>query len=365
MGGRVGLKGTDDVVELAIELGGRPSAAGRAERMLAELAARLARAPRPFGIDWLTCAGEMGAASLERAGFVGACICHRPATATTSRTDTQQAVRAFLEHGAEIVVFCGGDGTARDVASVTGLQTPVLGVPGGVKMYSGVFANDPERAARLLLGWLGGVIGAARVELLDLDEDRYRQGEWVVRLFAEALTPFEPSVTQSAKARIEEREDRAARDEIAEHLGELIRAEPEALYLLGPGSTVASIAAALGVEKTLLGVDAVQGGRRVGADLNERAILELLDRHAHRRLVLSPLGAAGFVLGRGNQQLSPRVIAAVGRRHLIVVATPAKLARTPALRFDTGDLELDRELAGDGFLPVVVGYRVRRLVRVD
>ncbi len=180
-----------------------------------------------------------------------------------------------------------------------------------------------------------------------------------------ALTPYEPSLVQSAKVLFTEATDRAAKEELADHLREQIEREPDALFLLGPGSTLAAIARRLGVEKTLLGVDALHGGALVGADLNEDGILELLERYPRHTLVLSPIGAQGFVLGRGNQQLSPAVVRRIGREHVVVVATPSKLARTPVMRFDTGEPELDRDLAGGGFVAVVTGYHVRRLVKVE
>jgi predicted polyphosphate/ATP-dependent NAD kinase len=158
--------------------------------------------------------------------------------------------------------------------------------------------------------------------------------------------------------------DVQAKNEIARFLLEEINQGPSALVLLGPGSTVKSIADLLGVDKTLLGVDAIAGGGMVGKDLNERQLLDLLGRYPHRKLIVSPLGAQGFVLGRGNLQLSPAVIRLIGAENMIVVATPAKLTRTPVLRFDTGDAALDAALAGRGYVPVVTGYRQRRLVRV-
>jgi predicted polyphosphate/ATP-dependent NAD kinase len=159
--------------------------------------------------------------------------------------------------------------------------------------------------------------------------------------------------------------DAEVKQEIADYLREEIDARPETLFLLGPGSTTQSVGHALMVDKTLLGVDAVAGGRLVGKDLNERQLLDLFERYPHRRLILSPIGAQGFVLGRGNLQLSPEVVNRIGTKNLIIVATPAKLARTPVLRFDTGDAALDAKLVAGHYLPVVIGYRLRRLVKAS
>ncbi len=231
-------------------------------------------------------------------------------------------------------------------------------------MYSGVFAVSPARAAEALLGFLRGELALVEAEVLDLDEDKYRAGVWAVRFFHTVLTPFEPTFTQVSKQIIAETSDIESKAEIAWHVCEEIEANPETLFILGPGGTIQAVAAELGVEKTLLGIDAVIGRRLVGRDLNERSLLRLLEKYPNCRLVLSPIGAQGFILGRGNLQLSPEALRRIGAVNIVVVATPSKLARTPQLRVDTGDADLDGELAKPEFLPVVIGYRRRRLVRI-
>lgn len=362
MGGRVGLKGTDGVVDRAMELGAMPTAHLQAAQTLRELGHLLAGAPQAHAIRWLTCAGPMGADALRAAGFADVETVHALA-GPPSADDTKAAVRRFLEAGVDLILFCGGDGTARDICSVAGREVPILGIPAGVKMYSGVFGVSALRTADILIGFLDGRLKASAADVLDLDEDRYREGEWAVRLYYAALTPYEPTYTQSQKMLIDEATDAEVKQEIAQYLEEEIAASPDVLFLLGPGSTVQSIAQVLKVDKTLLGIDAVHGGRIVGRDLNEKAILDLLERYPRRRLVLSPIGAQGFVVGRGNRPLTPDIIRAVGADNIIVVATPAKLARTPLLHFDTGDGVLDAVLAANGFVPVVIGYRLRRLAR--
>ncbi len=364
MGGRVGLKGTDGVVNDAIELGAQPSSHLRAVEALKELKKLLDRTRPTPEIRWLTCSGTMGVGALDGAGFADAEVIYKSPGVTT-QSDTTAAARRFLEDGVDIILFCGGDGTARDICDVVGQRVPMLGIPAGVKMYSGVFGVSPIKTAEILLGFVEGRLPLTRVDIIDLDEEKYRQGEWAVRLYHSAVTPYEPTYTQSAKMMIVTSTDSDVRAEIAGYILEEIESSPDALFLLGPGSTVQSIGEALGIDKTLLGVDAVVGRRLVGTDLDERRILELIDRYPRRRLVLSPIGAQGFVLGRGNLQLSPEVIRKFGRPDILVVATPAKLARTPLLRFDTGDVELDNELAGGGYFPVVIGYRLRRLVKVS
>jgi predicted polyphosphate/ATP-dependent NAD kinase len=363
MGGRVGLKGTDGVAAEAARLGAVPVANSRAQETLHALKRLLDQDAQAPPIGWLTCTGEMGNDALHRAGFEAAQVSHVPKAECTAE-DTKQAVRAFVAWRADLVLFCGGDGTARDVCSITGQDTPVLGIPAGVKMYSGVFGVNPAQTAEIILRFLKGEIGLADAEVLDLDEEKYRADEWAVRLYMAARTPFEPTRLQAAKVMVAEEYDDEAKEAISDQLREDIGAEPGTLFLLGPGSTVQSIARALGVDKTLLGVDAVVDGRLLGKDLDERALLELMTRYKRHKLVLSPIGAQGFVLGRGNQQLSPCVVRRIGAANIVVVATPAKLARTPVLRFDTGDSNLDADMISRKFLPVIVGYGRSRLVKV-
>jgi len=363
MGGRVGLKGTDGVLDEALRRGATPVAPGRSAEALRRLKAALDADPDAPDIDWLTCSGAMGEAALRSAGFGKVTVLHAASEPPTA-ADTVAAVHEFLRAGAELVLFCGGDGTARDVTQAAGDGTPVLGIPSGVKMYSGVFGVSPEGTADLLLHFLRGDIGLARVEVLDLDEERYRQGEWAVRLTGAAMTPFEPSLTQASKQLISEAEDAQTKADIAAWLAERIAAQPGTLVLLGPGSTVQAVAEHLGVSKTLLGIDALLGGESAGRDLCETGLLELLRRHDRAVLILSPIGAQGFVLGRGNLQISPAVVRRIGLDGLRVVATPAKLRRTPCLRFDTGDAGLDRALSARGYVPVITGYRRQRMTPV-
>jgi predicted polyphosphate/ATP-dependent NAD kinase len=365
MGGRVGLKGTDEMASEARRKGAEPIARSRAMVMLRTLRQLLSREP-VAPVEWITCAGEMGAELLTETGFVPGRVLALPAPGQApSAGDTKAATAEFLASGVDLILFCGGDGTARDVASVADRRVPLLGIPSGVKMYSGVFGASPSRTADILLRFLKGELHLAETEILDLDEEKYRAGEWVVRLYQVVLTPFEPSYTQLSKQLISEESDSEAKSRIADYIAEMIRNEQETLFILGPGSTVAAVAGALGVRKTLLGIDAVRGGAIVGEDMSEQDILALLDRHPRCKLVLGLIGAQGFVVGRGNLQLSPRVLRRIGPGNLIVVATPAKLALTPVLRVDTGDSELDAEIAARRYLPVVDGYRHEKLVRIQ
>ena len=361
MGGRVGLKGTDGVANEVQAAGAEPIAGPRAQ-LFAQTFLELSKHDESLRVRWQTSAQAMGAAPLRGAGFGEETIevVHTPGERTTA-DDTRRGVDACIGRGAELLLFCGGDGTARDVAEATKDRIPILGIPAGVKMHSGLFAVSPSAAAHLLVSYLRGQLRIGTAEILDLDEEAYRKGEWRVRLFATAKTLIEPNLVAGGKVMIDEVSEEAIRGELAVHFSELFENEPDTLFLLGPGSTLNSIATAMGIDKTLLGVDAVVGGKAVAKDLNEKGILDLLDHHPKAKLVVSPIGAQGFILGRGNLQVSPAVLRRIGTKNVIVVATPAKLAMTPILRVDTGDPALDDEFHKREYLFVVIGYRTSKL----
>ena len=361
MGGRVGLKGTDGRADEALAAGARPVAPGRAAACLAAFREREARDP-DLAVRWLASAGPMGLDVLRGSGVPDASIetILTPA-ARTSADDTKAFAQLAVERGADLVLFAGGDGTARDVADAVAGRIPLLGIPAGVKMHSAVFALDPVVAADLLAAYVRGTLRVGDGEILDVDEEAYRAGEWKVRFYGTAKTLVEPNLVQTGKLMVAEVTEEAVLVELAEHFREMFESEPETLFLLGPGSTVSGIASRLGIEKTLLGIDAVVGMRTVGTDVNEAAILQLLDRSPRAKLVVSPIGAQGFILGRGNLQVSPEVLRRIGTRNVVVVATPAKLGSTPVLRVDTGDPRVDDEIRKREYLFVVIGYRTSKI----
>ena len=357
MGGRVGLKGTDGVVEEAIKRGARPVAPERAVLTLRALREARDLYHARVDVHWITSGGTMGEQELAEAGWTPGEyeVAYRPPE-MSSREDTRQACVVMRELKVDLLLFCGGDGTARDIFEAIGTALPVLGIPSGVKMHSGVFGVNPAIVSEIVQEWLGGHLEESLVEIMDLDEELYRRGEWKVGLFGHVRTPHEPNYIQAGKLMVESESEEEVKEGIAEYLIEKLGAQGEALWVLGPGTTLEALARRMGIQKTLLGVDAVFDGRLAGRDLDEKGLLELVKKHPKTLLVLSPVGAQGFVLGRGNLQLSPEVIRAVGADNIIIVSTPAKLARTPVLRIDTGDAELDRQLDNRSFF-VVTGFR--------
>jgi Uncharacterized conserved protein len=347
MGGSVGLKGTDGKADEAPERGAVPHAQDRAAIALAALKGLP-------DLTFLSCSGEMGEDVLERCGISQYRIVYA-ARGTSTAEDTKGAVRAFIAGGAELILFCGGDGTARDVFAAAGRDVPILGIPAGVKMYSAVFAVDPAAAAGILTGPYTVTDG----DIVDVDEEAYRAGTLATRLYGVARVSARAGMTQPAK-QYSKKQTRAGKREIARFMTEVML--PDTLYLIGAGTTTEAIARRLGIEKTLLGVDAVLNGKIVATDADEKTLLSLTEKYPDARIIVSPIGAQGFILGRGSQQISPAVVRRVGIHRVIVVATPHKLRETPALYVDSSDPEID---AGFGpSVQVISGYRIAQRKKI-
>lgn len=362
MGGRVGLKGTDNVVQKAVELGATPIAPQKAKEMLQEF---LAISSTPTDLYWLTCGGDMGSSILSSAGIKNQKIVYIPTRKRTSAEDTKQACKKFLEQRVDLLLFCGGDGTARDIFSIVDKNIPLLGIPSGVKMHSGVFGINTKATAKMLYEFINSRLTLGDAEIMDIDEDLYRKGEWKVRLFGIAKGIVEPTYIQVGKASFESVSDNEVKDELAEHIKDEMEKNSEYLFLFGPGGTIDYIAKKLNIDHTLLGIDAVYQKKLVAKDVNEEQILQLLKKYPKGKILLSPIGAQGFILGRGNLQLSPTVIKKIGIDNIIVLAAPSKLLHTPILRVDTGDKTLDRLFTDQGYLMVVIGYRLSRVVKIQ
>jgi predicted polyphosphate/ATP-dependent NAD kinase len=320
-------------------------------------------------IEWLTSEGSMGTDWLPHGVNIGSINTVHSASGGTSASDTTAAVTALLEGGIDLLVYAGGDGTTRDIVATlesTGhSKTPVIGVPTGVKMHSGCFAASPRAAAEVLSAWLNNDLLLASTEVLDLDEERYRKGEWVVQLYAEAMTPASPRWMQGSKQRIEATGEGDTTEGLADHIGELIISD-ERLVIWGSGGTLRDIGEMNGFELTNLGIDATKGTEQVGIDLDEAGLLKILLSHTGSiTLLLSPMGGQGFLIGRGNLQLSPEVLRAVGIDNILGVVTPAKLLTVRRLRIETGDAELDAEFAAKRYMKVLQGYRTTRVLPVS
>ncbi len=357
MGGRVGLKGTDgiDAVERARELGAEPVAPARTRVALENLLEKF-----DGRIEFIAPAGLMGEEVCRDCGIDLMVVSGPPAT-STGPEDTRAAAREIVGRGVDLLLFAGGDGTARDLHEVVGTSIPVLGIPTGVKMHSSVFATTPRAAGELAAHFLASAGQPCREsEVMDIDEDAFRQGRVSARLYGYLSVPFERGLVQSLKGgsgATGEADLAGIASDIAE------RMRDGALWILGPGTTTRAIAECMGVRKTLLGVDCYALGEVVALDATEHDILRLLDG-APARIVVTPIGGQGYIFGRGNQQISPAVIRQVGKSNVVIVAANAKLAGLGGepLLVDTGDPELDAELAG--YVRVVTGYHQESMQRV-
>jgi len=348
MGGSVGLKGSDgqEIVERAIELGAVPSSPGRAVEALNRIVSIRDR------IQLVTYPREMGEDEARECGFDPVVLGSIEAGRTTS-ADTKKAAEEMFELGVDLILFAGGDGTARDIYESVDAKIPVLGIPAGVKIHSAVFAVNPASAGELALMYLTGEgMPTREAEVMDIDEQAFRKNRVSAKLLGYLRVPYDGTMIQGSKEGSSTKEELSL-EGIAAEIAENMR--DEYLYIIGPGTTTKPIAEKLGLKKTLLGVDVVQGGEMVASDVNERQLLELIGRRK-AKIIVTVIGGQGFIFGRGNQQISPRVIKKVGRANIMIVATPEKLAslRGRPLLVDTGDEEVDRVLSG--YFKVTTGY---------
>ncbi|MFX1435246.1 MAG: ATP-NAD kinase family protein, partial [Promethearchaeota archaeon] len=276
--------------------------------------------------------------------------------------DTIRIAKTMLKKEIELLIFCGGDGTARDIYDAIDMKKPVIAIPSGVKMFSSIFALNPRAAAQLFEAFLMENIDTEEREVLDINEDSFRQGRLDSKLYGFLKVPKIQKLIQSSKdgsiigSSVEENKHEIALDVIE-------KMEDDTLYLLGPGTTVKSITDHLHLKKNLFGVDAIYNKEFIGADLNEKAILKLLEKYGKVKIVVTPIGGQGFIFGRGNKQFTPPVIKKVGKENMIIISTKEKIRNLECLRVDTGDFEIDKSLKG--LVKVITGYKQEMIKKVE
>lgn len=358
LGGRVALKGSDGemIQRRALELGAVPLAGERTKHTLKLLL------PLREHIQFITYPGEMGAFYVQSFGF-DIQVIGKIETGKTTAQDTKQAAHLMKEIGVNLLLFAGGDGTARDIYDAVGTSLPVLGIPAGVKIQSAAFAISPSAAGELIARLVQGEpVGFREAEVLDLDETEYRNGKVSPRLYGYLSVPFVRQLIQSAKSPSPPNDQLSVRD-IACYIVDQMQLG--IIYILGPGTTTRAITTALGLEKTLLGVDIILNKELLARDVNERQLLKFLTEFSQRKLIITPIGGQGYLFGRGNQQISPAVIQAVGRENILVVSTLSKILSLQGKPFlvDSGSEEIDRLLRG--YFKVITGYNQHVVYRVD
>ncbi len=361
MGGSVGLKGTDHMVEEAIRRGAKPRANGRVRQALKELL------EIKNELEIVTCPGDMGEDTAKSMGF-RTTVLHTGGRRSlkdlfdSSRTDTIVLSKAMEEAGVDLLLFAGGDGTARDIYEGVGTELPALGIPAGVKIHSPVYAKNPQSAGDLAKLWLTGkVTKTAEQEVLDIDEELYRQEIINTRLYGYLSVPLEHVFTQNRKAPTPLSETASIESiahEIVEHM------EEDTYYLIGAGTTTRGVMQMLGLKNTLIGVDLIRNKELMANDIYGDKILDFI-KGKKTKLIVTVTGGQGFLFGRGNQQITPEVIREIGKENIIILATKAKIAEFHHQPFlvDTPDEELNKELCG--YYRVITAYGEFTMCRVS
>jgi len=356
MGGRVGLKGTDGpaTVALARERGAVPQAGPRTRRALQRLADRVPHAALSVA------AGALGEEWADGLGLTLTIVRTGPPSGTSG--DTQQAVRAMSD--CDVILFAGGDGTARDVSAALAKGQAMLGVPCGVKMHSGVFAVTPDAAGAMIAEMIAApdrIRWSDDAEVMDIDEAALRDGFLAPVLYDYARVPVLRIRMQAAKGGPRVDWGTALAGAAAEVVDEM---DPETVYVIGPGTSAGSVMHAVGDTPTLLGIDAMVAGAVVGRDLNASQLEEIIAGRPVR-VILGVTGQQGFLIGRGNQQIAPEILGQATRDGLIVLASEDKLRSLaqPVLWIDSGSPELDAEMAG--YLRVRTGRGRQTMMRLS
>ncbi len=349
MGGRVGLKGTDgpDILEKAKELGGKSQAQERTKEALQKLESI------KVSVELITYPRQMGENAAVEGGFSPKIIGFLPDNQTTAK-DTRNAAEDLRDLKVDLLLFAGGDGTARDIYNAVGESMVVLGIPAGVKIHSAVYACSPARAGELAGLYLQGKAKTIQeTEVMDIDEDDYRKGRLSAKLYGYLRIPYERRYVQRMKAGSRTTE-RYYQEAIASSI--IADMSDDYLYIIGPGTTTRAVMERLNLESSLLGVDLVYKKRLVGKDLNESELLEKI-KDKRTKLIITPIGGQGYLLGRGNQQISPEIIQLVGKENIIIIATKHKINSLQGrpLLVDTGDQATDGLLKD--YFKVITGYR--------
>ncbi|MEZ7492203.1 ATP-NAD kinase family protein [Pseudoalteromonas distincta] len=347
LGGTVALKGSDGAhtAAKAIELGAEPKANSRTKAALEVLL------PYKERLTIYTVNGDMGEQTAKALGFNVEVVYNT--SAITTPDDTEQAAKILKNSGVDLVLFAGGDGTARNICHAIEDTIPVLGIPAGCKIHSGVYAITPKAAGRVVEMLVKGeLVTLADADVMDIDEDAFRQGTVKAKRYGEMQTPSEVRYMQAVKNGGKETDELVLAD-IAAHV--VSQMDEDTFYIMGSGSTVEAIMEEMGLENTLLGVDLIKDQTLVAQDLTAKQLLELTHDQS-TKLVITLIGGQGHIFGRGNQQLSPLLIRAIGKENIIVVATKTKLLALNGrpLICDTGDGELDDELTG--YIKVTTGF---------
>jgi len=351
IGGRVALKGSDGeaIQQQAFALGAKPEAAYRAQQALEILL------PLADKISFYSVSGAMGGDLLDMLGFQYQ-NCHSPLDNQNTIVDDTITAASNMKHKVDLLLFAGGDGTARNILQAVGEQQLCLGIPAGCKIYSAVFTVTPENVGELIVQLLNGdLMEMQESQVLDIDESSYREGDINTRVYGEMMVPRNGNFVQSVKVSGRESEELVQQD-IAAWICESI--ESDTLYLIGSGSSCKVIKDEIGIDGSLLGVDVVLDGECLLRDATEQQLLDIMKDYHHlaTKLIITIIGGQGILLGRGNHQICHKVIEQLGLKNLIVVASKSKIKVLDGkhLGVDTGNQLLNQCL--QGYIPIITGY---------
>lgn len=334
MGGKVGLKGTDgaEILKKAIELGAYPEAPEKAKKALKVLE------PIKNKMKFITCPGDMGENQVSELGFKYELIGDKKDK--VGPKDTELAASQMLDMNIDLLLFAGGDGTARNIYNAIGDKLPVIGIPAGVKIHSAVYANHPRSAGEIALKYLKGEsVIIKEAEVMDIDEDAYRRGHITAKLYGYMKVLYERQLVQTLKSAKPELED-SALDGIAERI--ILEMEDDVYYIIGSGTSIRPIMDRLNLDNTLLGIDILKNKELLISDATEKEILETIDK-GRAKIIVTVIGGQGYIFGRGNQQISGNVIRKVGIENIQIIATKNKLVSlgSQPILVDTGDDEVN------------------------
>lgn len=357
MGGRVGLKGTDgeNILEKAVKLGAIPQSESRTKEAIGVLSKTVSN------LMLLTYTGKMGEKVARECSFSPEIIGF-PSGQNTTSEDTKAAAKAMLDAKVDLLIFAGGDGTARDIYSAIGSELIVIGIPTGVKIHSAVFALNPLSAGELASLYVQDRIQNVReAEVMDIDEEEFRQGHIFAKLYGYLKIPWERKLLQRLKAGSAVSEQYVHEAIAHEAVGNM---ENDCNYIIGPGTTTRAVMTEMNLECSLLGVDLVYNKKLVGKDLNEAQLLERI-KGQKTKLIVTPVGGQGYLFGRGNQQISPRVLKIVGKSNIMIISSKHKLnaLKGRPLLIDTGDKETD--IALSDYYRIITGYNEAVIFKVS
>ena len=349
IGGSVGLKGSDgaEIVKEAFSRGARCKSSERTKLALQVLL------PIQDQIKIITCPQAMGETLVAEMGFSYQVLSNISSDKTTAQ-DTCNAAQQLLDQKVDIILFAGGDGTARDICSIVADGIPVLGIPAGVKIHSAVYAVTPKAAGEVISQLASGqLVDVKAHDVRDIDEEAFRNNIVRAKLYGEMRVPQAGQFVQSVKQGGVEVEELVLEDIAADIVQSM---EDDVLYFIGSGKTTLAIMDELGLDNTLLGIDAVLNHQLLKNDVSEIEILDYLEQYSCKA-VISIIGGQGHIIGRGNQQLSAAVLKKLGKDNLKVISTKAKVSALEGrpLIVDSGDNELDDLFSGT--IEVTTGYQ--------